>query len=263
MVRWNLGSWLGQVHKPLGIIDTGGPCNYVAFSPDGKSFATGFTPADHANATPIDLWDTASGAKLRSLPGMLRPVRLRTGRQGSHCSSGRATHGRHRPGHRAGALDDPAVTRPVRGKAQSQSRRFHRSLQNAMTGQLLRGCCDWTPSLASSVESRCEAGAGWPVAPDGSKVATGRIENGEAYIDVHDLPSGRRTASWQATQAGLSPVTLQPRCEVTVRVGPQGRYLQRKQPLRPDLGRGNGNDRPVRSWRDGGRHLHPCGRSSS
>ena len=25
MVRWNLGAWLGQVHKPLRIIETGGP----------------------------------------------------------------------------------------------------------------------------------------------------------------------------------------------------------------------------------------------
>ena len=37
-------------------------------------------------------------------------------------------------------------------------------------------------------------GRGWmAVAPDGRTVATGRLENGEAYIDVYDLPSGRRT----------------------------------------------------------------------
>ena len=35
------------------------------------------------------------------------------------------------------------------------------------------------------------------VAPDGGKVATGRLENGEAYVDVYDLPSGRRKASWR------------------------------------------------------------------
>ena len=51
---------------------------------------------------------------------------------------------------------------------------------------------------ASSAESRCEAGDAMAVAPDGRTVATGRIENGEAYIDVLDLPSGRRTASWRA-----------------------------------------------------------------
>ena len=43
-VRWNLGAWLGQVHKPLRIFDTG-PCNHLAFSPDGRSFATSDVPA--------------------------------------------------------------------------------------------------------------------------------------------------------------------------------------------------------------------------
>ena len=77
MVRWNLGAWLGQVHKPLRIIDTGGPCTDLAFSPDGRSFATGFTPIDRAIATPIDLWDTASGRKLSSLPGAFAPFAFR------------------------------------------------------------------------------------------------------------------------------------------------------------------------------------------
>ena len=56
-------------------------------------------------------------------------------------------------------------------------------------------------------------GQGWmAVAPDGGKVATGRLENGEAYVDVYELPSGRRQASWrtgrQAPQwtASLAPM---------------------------------------------------------
>ena len=57
------------------------------------------------------------------------------------------------------------------------------------------------------------------VAPDGRTVATGRIENGEAYIDVLELPSGRRKASWRAGWHARVPVALQPRWEVTVRVG--------------------------------------------
>ena len=44
------------------------------------------------------------------------------------------------------------------------------------------------------------------VAPDGGKVATGRLENGEAYVDVYDLPSGRRQASWRTGMQ--APVTL-------------------------------------------------------
>ncbi len=76
-VRWNLGAWLGQVHKPLRIFDPGGPCNHLAFSPDGRSFATSYVPADRSNATPIDLWDTASGRKLSSFPGAFAPFAFR------------------------------------------------------------------------------------------------------------------------------------------------------------------------------------------
>src|SRR5262249_6535893 len=42
-----------------------------------------------------------------------------------------------------------------------------------------------------SVRSRGRIG----VAPGGQLAAVGRTENGEAYIDLLDLPSGRRTAS--------------------------------------------------------------------
>jgi hypothetical protein len=37
----------------------------------------------------------------------------------------------------------------------------------------------------------------WPmvVAPDGKMLATVRVKDGQAYIDVHDLPAGRRTFS--------------------------------------------------------------------
>ncbi len=76
-VRWNLGAWLGQVHKPLRFIDTGGPCDRVAFSPDGSSFATGFSPIDRAIAEPVNLWDTASGRKLSSLRGAFAPFSFR------------------------------------------------------------------------------------------------------------------------------------------------------------------------------------------
>src|SRR5262249_27926533 len=75
-VRWNLGAWLGQVHKPLRIFDTG-PCHELHFSPDGRSFATSDNPNNRSNAKPIDLWDTASGRRLSSLPGAFAPFAFR------------------------------------------------------------------------------------------------------------------------------------------------------------------------------------------
>ena len=76
-VRWNLGAWLGQVHKPLRIIDPGSLHNRLAFSPDGRSFATSYLPNNRANATPIDLWDTASVRKLSAFPGVFGPFAFR------------------------------------------------------------------------------------------------------------------------------------------------------------------------------------------
>src|SRR5262249_25756133 len=74
---WNLGAWLGQVHKPLRIIHPGDLHNRLAFSPDGRSFATSYLPHTKSNATSIDLWDTASGRKLSSFPVAFAPFAFR------------------------------------------------------------------------------------------------------------------------------------------------------------------------------------------
>jgi eukaryotic-like serine/threonine-protein kinase len=76
-VRWNLGAWLGQVHRPLRISQGTGYCTELVFSPDGKTFATGFTPRDRERATPVVIWDTATGAKLKTLAGVVAPFAFR------------------------------------------------------------------------------------------------------------------------------------------------------------------------------------------
>src|SRR2546426_1072948 len=48
------------------------------------------------------------------------------------------------------------------------------------------------------------------VAPGGKLVAVGRTENGEAYIDLLDLPSGRRTASLRAGATALHQLLFSP-----------------------------------------------------
>ena len=80
MIRLNLGAWLGQVHKPLRFIDTGGLSNHCSFSPDGKLLATGAGIAFVPNASswaPISIWDTASGRKLSTLSGAFAPFAFR------------------------------------------------------------------------------------------------------------------------------------------------------------------------------------------
>src|SRR5262249_30708631 len=55
---------------------------------------------------------------------------------------------------------------------------------------------------------RC--GGKMDVAPDGKAVATFHLENGEAYIDLHELPSGRRTSSWPAGKSNVSDLAFAP-----------------------------------------------------
>ena len=198
MVRSNLGAWLGQMNKTLRIIDLGGRCNFLAFSPDGKSFATGYTPTDRAIARPIDLWDTATGRKLSSLPEAFSPFAFRP--------DGQALIANIDGQRRLAAID--LVTRRVLwtsghlpGDGDYGERiafspdgytvlvsRYDRSYRawflrlDAATGRQLGEPIDARDALA--------------IAADGTSVAGVRIKTGEAYIDVYELPSGRRTSSW-------------------------------------------------------------------
>ena len=62
-------------------------------------------------------------------------------------------------------------------------------------------------------QQRGETVRGWgstAVAPDGKTVATGRLQNDELYIDVLDLPSGRRKSSWRAGTHKLRELLFSP-----------------------------------------------------
>ena len=195
-VRWNLGAWLGQVHKPLRIFETG-PCNHLAFSPDGRSFATSDVPHNRANATPIDLWDTASGRKLSSLPGAFAPFAFRP--------DGKVLVGIADNWRRMVAVDLP--TRRVLWRTADLPAEPGRAIHFSPDGSTLFADRDYGSNSYGLIRLDVGAGRqrgepmrgqGWmAVAPDGGKFATGRLENGEAYVDVYDLPSGRRQASWR------------------------------------------------------------------
>src|SRR5262249_41777030 len=54
-------------------------------------------------------------------------------------------------------------------------------------------------------------GRGWiAVAPSGKLAATGRTENGQAYIELVELPSGRHTASLRAGAPALEQLLFSP-----------------------------------------------------
>jgi serine/threonine protein kinase/WD40 repeat protein/Flp pilus assembly protein TadD len=198
-VRRNLGAWLGQVHKPLRIVETGGPFDHLAFSPDGRLFVTGFSPLDHSIATPIDVWDTASGRKLSSLPGTFAPFAFR------------------RDGKVLLAYADP-----WRMVALDMASRQILWTSPRLPGDR-GGKIDFSPDGSTVLVSRhdndksagswllpCDVATGrrrgepirgrgrMAVAPDGKMVATFHVDNGAAYIDVYELRSGRLTGSWPA-----------------------------------------------------------------
>ncbi len=211
-VRWNLGAWLGQVHKPLRIIDPGSLHNRLAFSPDGKSFATSYLPNSRANATPVDLWDTASVRKLSTFPGVFGPFAFRP--------DGKVLVGVADNWRRMVAVDlatgrvlwttadlpgEPAAYSTIRFSPDGSTLLTERGYGSSRFGLIRLD--------VATGQQRGEPMRGWAsiaVAPDGRTTATGRLEKGQVHIDVLDLPSGRQIASWPASRQGLSSLLFSP-----------------------------------------------------
>ncbi len=197
LVRWNLGAWLGQVHETLRIIDVGSHRTDVAFSPDGRSFALGFNPYDHAIATPIDIWGTASGQRLSSLPGALAPFAFRPDGKVlvTHDGQGRVVARELGAGRVLWTTPQPLG-------------RIWEKIEFTPDASTVLVMCHDTDDAGSLSRLDARTGRrlgdpipsrGWAAAtPDGRIVATRRVEDGRAYIDVLDLAAGRRMASWRA-----------------------------------------------------------------
>jgi serine/threonine protein kinase/WD40 repeat protein len=218
MIRLNLGAWLGQVHKPLRFIDTGSLANLCSLSPDGKLFATGTGIAFTSNASswiPISIWDTASGRKLSTLSGAFAPFAFRPDGKVliAHADQSRMV---------AIELDTMRLlwsTPPLRGQwagrinfdadASMISARRYDGLENDVDSRSV-----WLLRLNAGTGKECAEplrGSGdFAVAPDGKLAATGRTERGEMSIDLLDLPSGRRTASFPVGARGLNSLEFSP-----------------------------------------------------
>jgi WD40 repeat protein len=209
MIRWNLGAWLGQVHKPLRFIDLGGPRGWLGFSPDGRSFAAGGGISPGTVSVPIGFWDTASGQKLSTFRGAFAPFGFRP--------DGKAFIACPDPSHLVAidlATGEELWTTPRLAGLGTGAIDF---TPDGSTVLVFRGDgagSAWLCRLnALTGKESAEPIPGWgwtAVAPGGKSAAAGRTENGEAYIDLVDLPSGRRTASWPAGAPALGQLLFSP-----------------------------------------------------
>jgi serine/threonine protein kinase/WD40 repeat protein len=212
-VRWNLGAWLGQVPKPLRIVDTGGACNCLRFSPDGSAFATGFSPLDHAVARPIDLWDTASGQKIASYPEAFSPFAWHP--------NGRVLVAWTDAWRRLSAIE--IATRRVLWTTPRLPGEWGESIDFSPDGSTIIAARQEKQGHRSNTWFlQFEADTGrprgeprrysWPmfVARDGKTFCTWHIAEGQAFVDLHELASGRRVASWPTGKPDVIELLISP-----------------------------------------------------
>ncbi len=200
--RWNLGAWLGQVHKPIRISEASGYCTHLGFSPDGKTFATGFCPRDRDRATPIVLWDTASGARRQTLVGAFAPFVFRP--------DGRVLFAFAEP---RGVLAIELSTQRVLWTAGELPGELPVNIDLSSDGSTL--LAHRAGPNENDVLCRLDTTTGRPrgeavvlpgleaLAPGGVAAAVLRSEDGAARIDLHELPSGRRLESWRVGAKAL------------------------------------------------------------
>ena len=260
--RWFAGTWVrgsGRSTNRSESSTLAAPCDYLAFSPDGKIVRDGLLSrrSSHCN-TDRPLGHRLRGESSASLPGAFAPVRLPTGRQGPRLLA--------LTDRRMVAVDlvtgrvlwtTQELPGRVRRNGLNSVRTAQRFLSTAMTGH----CSSWLLRLdvvtgPSSAESRFRAGASVAIAPDGRMAATGRIENGEEYIDVLELPSGRR-AGILASRAGsgfINYSSAPTRSHCTARFS-KGDLFRGHTPLRSDLGRGHRKADQSAHGRDSRRHF--------
>src|SRR5262249_24098014 len=157
---------------------------HVGFSPDGKTFATGFCPRDRDRATPIVLWDTASGARLKTLTGALAPFAFR--------ADGKVLYATAEP---RGVLATELATDRVLWTATALPGEFPFAIQVSSDGSTVLARRN-DANERSVWLSRLDAATGQPrgeslelpglraLSPGGETAAVIRNENGEVRIDL-------------------------------------------------------------------------------
>ncbi len=210
VASWNLGAWLGQVHRPLAIFDLhefgGGP----SFSPDGTTFATGFEVSPGPQSFPINLSETVTGRKLATFRGCFFPFAI--------APDGKRLIATSSSWDRVLAVDlatgrelwsTPLGSGWPRWMTISPdgSSVFVDRLDKSTGSGLMMS---WDAATGQPRSRPIPIGRSLAMAPDCRTLATDHIENGHPFIDLLEWPSGRRIETWRSSSSSLGQLYISP-----------------------------------------------------
>jgi WD40 repeat protein/tetratricopeptide (TPR) repeat protein len=222
MARWNLGAWMGQVHRPLRFMEFDQTTTNAAFAPDGRSFVTGQNPPSPSAAVPVRLWDTESGNWIADFPQACSSycftrdgkVLLATSRDRKSVIAIDLSTGRT-------LWSKPVQSSPGALALSADGSRFtviphHYAYQENGVFQ------QWDVRTGESRGQALRVGRPLALSPDGSILAAERRVDGKADVKLIELPSGRRIASWRSTGTLILHLSFIPGGKSLVEVALEG-----------------------------------------
>jgi WD40 repeat protein/tetratricopeptide (TPR) repeat protein len=217
VARWNLGAWLGQVHQPLTINELHEFPGALWFAPDGKAFAAGVVRSPGPQSSPVSLIDPATGRKIAIFRGCYFPIALTPDGQRLVATSATSDRvlaidlasGRELwsapagPGMSRAMVISPDGSSVLMNRYDVLTNRYDRSTGS---GLLL----SWDAATGRQLRAPIPIGQSFALAPDGRTLATEHIENGRAFIDLLEWPSGRKIATWRASASDVHQLSINP-----------------------------------------------------
>ena len=167
------------------------------FQPRREHVCHGFRPARPGSATPIVLWDTASGARLQTLDGVLAPFTFR--------ADGKVLYAFTEP---RGVLAIEVATKRVLWRAESLPGELAFDIATSSDGSTVlvhrhggNPRTDWLSRLDAATGLPSGAPRELPglgaLSRDGKTAAFTRVENAEQRVELQELSSGRKFISWR------------------------------------------------------------------
>jgi WD40 repeat protein len=221
LVRWNLGAWLRQVHRPIRFLEFGELTQGAVFTPDGRSFAA-VSGGPVPSSTPVRLFELASGRQLTVF------------RDAYHLP-------RFTPDGKVLLADSQDRTSVLAVDVSSGQTLWSRPLQPAFGGfawnadgslfALLPhryvyqedGVFQWREIRTGQPRGEAlRVGRPLAVSPDGRILAAERRIEGKAAVTLIELSSGRSIATWRSTGVLIVSLSFCPDGKSLIEVALEG-----------------------------------------